>query len=213
MFVKKILFICLSVVFFTLFLGSNGIFAQTPPAELEQSVLDELNKVRTDPKSYIPYLEEYKKLFKGKNVDYPRAMMMTFEGTSAVNEAIKFLNKSSKLEPLTFSNGLTKPARVQLDDLLENYSLGHIGKDGSNLPKRVARFGRVTKLFGENITNLFSIPRDIVMQMIIDDGVKSRLHRKNLFNKAFKQVGIAHGIGKNNDPITIFVFADNFIEK
>jgi uncharacterized protein YkwD len=208
---KKTLFGFLFSAIFSLFLFSN-LLAQTSPSELEQSLLDEMNKVRTDPKSYIPYLEEYKKLFKGKNVDYPDAMMMTFEGAKAVDDAIKFLQKATKLEPFSFSGGLTKPARLQLTDLMENYSLGHTGKDGSNIPKRIARFGKVGKLGAENVTNHFSTPKDIVMQMIIDDGVKSRLHRKNLFNKVFKQVGIAHGPGPNNDPITVLVFADSFIE-
>ena len=200
-----------SILFLILFVVAN--FSQSTSAEIEQAVFAELNKVRTNPQSYVAHLEEYKKLFKGKNVDYPNVMMMTFEGTKAVDEAINFLKKSPKLEPLQYSEGLAKPAKLQLADLMENYSLGHTGKDGSNIPKRLARFGKVGKLGGENIMNMFSNPREIVMQLIIDDGLKGRTHRKNIFNKTFKQVGIAFGYGQKNDPISVMVFADSFVEK
>ena len=139
-------------------------------------------------------------------------MMLTFEGTKAVDEAIKFLKSTPKLEPFQYSNGLAKPAKLQLNDLMENYSLGHIGKDGSNVPKRVARFGKGGKLYAENIMNMFSNPREIVMQLIIDDGLKGRGHRKNIFNKTFKHVGVAFGYGPKNDPISVMVFADSFVE-
>ena len=196
----------------TLLLMTIANFAQSSPAEIEQALFDELNKARTNPQSYIAHLEEYKKLFKGKNIEYPNMIMLTYEGTAAVDEAIKFLRNAAKLEPLKYSTGLAKPAKVQLNDLLENYSLGHKGKNGSNLPKRVARFGKGGKLYAENIMNQVSNPKDIVMMLIIDDGLRGRGHRKNIFNKTFKQVGIAFGNGKKNDPISVMVFTDNFIE-
>lgn len=186
-------------------------FSQSTPNEIEQAIFNELNAVRTNPQYLIPYLEDYKKLFKGKNVDYPNMMMLTFEGTKAVDEAINFLKKAPKLTPLQYSNGLAKPAKLQLTDLMENYSLGHTGKDGSNVPKRVARYGKGGKL-AENIMNLFSDPREIIMHLIIDDGLKGRGHRKNIFDKTFKQVGIAFGRGQKNDPISVMVFADSFVE-
>lgn len=195
-------------MFVCLFLSATAVFAQT-----EQAILVELNKVRTNPQSYIPQMEEYKKLFKGKNVDFPDYMITTFEGVGAVDEAIKFLRSAPKLAPFTYSTGLEKPARLQLNDLMENYSLGHTGKDGSNIPKRLAKFGKVGKLGAENTMDFFSNPKDIVMQMIIDDGLKSRGHRKNIFNKTFQQVGIAFGNGKDNKPITVMVFADSFTER
>lgn len=196
---------------FLICLFSNLSFAQDE-AQIEQEILKELNQIRTDPQSYLPYLEEYKKQFNGTNVEYQGATMATSEGSKAVDEAIKFLQKQAKLEPFTYSAGLTKPARLQLKDLLEDYSLGHIGKDKSTAPQRIGRFGKGGKLYGENVIDVFRIPRDIVMMLIIDDGVKSRGHRKNIFNKTFKLAGVAHGSNDHGGHVTVIVFADKFIE-
>ncbi|MBX7174619.1 MAG: hypothetical protein K1X72_26830 [Pyrinomonadaceae bacterium] len=196
---------------FLICLFSNLSFAQDE-AQIEQEILKELNQIRTDPQSYIPYLEEYKKQFNGTNVEYQGATMATSEGAKAVDEAIKFLQKQSKLEAFTYSAGLTKPARLQLTDLLEDYSLGHIGKDKSTAPQRIGRFGKGGKLYGENVIDVFKTPRDIVMMLIVDDGVKSRGHRKNIFNKTFKLAGVAHGSNDSGGHVTVIVFADKFIE-
>lgn len=207
---KNLLAKNLFLLILLLSLFSAFSFAQT---QIEQEILKEINTVRQNPQIYIAHLEEFKKLFRGKTVEYPENILMTNEGTSAVDEAIKFLQKQAKLEPLTYSAGLTKPAKLQLNDLLENYSLGHTGKDGSDLPKRISRFGKYNKLASENVIDQMSNPKDIVMLMIVDDGVKSRGHRKNIFNKTFKLAGVAYEVNSSNMPVTVMVFADSFVEK
>ena len=210
---KKNLSKCLLVTALSLILSASAILAQTSSSEIEQSILNELNEARANPQTYITYLEEHKKKFKGSRADYPDFVMETFEGTAAVDEAIKFLKKQSKLAPLTFSEALSKPAKLQLNDLIENPTLGHKGKDGSNLPKRLSKFGiKPTSHYAENIMQDANLPRQIVLWLIIDDGVKDRGHRKNIFDKAFKQVGISYGLAKNGRGVSVMVFAGTFIE-
>lgn len=203
---KYLSIILLSVCF--LFFSINA-FAQS---DIEKSILEEINIARTNPKVYITHLEEHKKLFIGKRVNYPEYMMETFEGTKAVDEAINYLKKLPKLEPLNFSDALTKPAQAQLSDLLENPSLVHKGKDGSNLPKRLTKFGiKPLSHFAENIMQDVSLPKQLVLLTIIDDGVKGRGHRKNLFDKRFKRVGIAYG-QRLNGGTSVIVFAGDITE-
>lgn len=210
---KKNLSNCFFLMVFSLVLSASFISAQTSPSALEQELLNEINVARTNPQTYITYLEEHKKLFKGKKVDYPDYMMETYEGTAAVDEAIKFLKKQSNLAPLTFSAILSKPAKTQLMDLLENPSLDHTGKDGSNLPKRLANIGvKPTSTTAENIMKDLSDPRQIVMLMIVDDGIKSRQHRKTLFEKSYKQIGVAYGLANNGKGVSVMVFAGTFKE-
>jgi uncharacterized protein YkwD len=201
----------LSNILFGLIVFPLICFAQSS-SEMEQAILNELNTVRTDPTSYISHLEEYKKLFEGKNVNLDGQIYQTFDGVKAVDEAIKFLKGTSKLEPFKLSNGLTKSAQLQLEDLKENTALGLKGKDGSTVPQRANRFGKGGKLFAANMGFYSTTAKDIVMNMIIDDGVQGRGNRKNIFNKNLQQIGIAFGRGTNGEPITFIVFADKFVE-
>ena len=210
--VKKILFgLSLGLILFPLLAGSAA-FAQESSAEIEQAILNELNKVRNEPQTYIPRLEEYKKQFEGKNVNLNGRIYQTRDGVAAVDDAIKFLRKAATLGPLTPSEGLTKAARLQVADLGENLALGLIGKDGSTIPERAAKFGKRGKLLAANIGFYSTTAEDIVFNMIIDDGVRGRGNRKNIFNKTLQIVGIAFGRSKDGEPITLMVFADKFTE-
>lgn len=182
-------------------------------SDMEKAVLEELNLARRDPQNYVRYLEEYRKLYKGNTIFNPNfERIETNEGTAAVDEAIAFLKTLSPVESYKFSDGLNKAAAVQLGDLIENSSLGHTSKDGSDLPTRLARFGKATGRNAENIAFYAASPRNIVMRMIIDDGLKTRGHRKNVFSSDLKLVGIAYGKGKSGEGLCVVDFAANFTE-
>lgn len=180
---------------------------------LEQAVFDEINEARKDPQKYAAYLEEYKKLFKGKVVYFPNYLRIeTNEGIPAVDEAIEFLKKAPRLAPYNFSNGLNKSTALQLSDLIADSSIGHTSRDGSNLAARLKKFGSIGEIYAENIAYFADSPRDIVLMMIIDDGVKSRSHRNNVFSSNFKVVGIAFGKGKTGEGLCVVNFADSLTE-
>lgn len=183
------------------------------PSSIEQVVLEEINTARTEPQKYIKYLEDYKKLFKGSIVFLPNYLQVeTSEGTAPVDEAIEYLKQVPKLNSYKFSDGLNQISRVQLTDLMEDSMLGHKGKDGSDLAQRLARVGRFGSLYAENISHYSEVPRQIVMMMIVDDGVKARSHRKNIFSPAFGVVGISFGKGKVGQGLCVVDFADTFFE-
>lgn len=192
-----------------------------PPAQqevilsaVEDAVIKEINEARNNPQKFIGYLEEYRKSLKGNVLHLPNTTpLVTIEGAAAVDDAINDLKKLPKINDLKNSRGLNRVAKNLLEDLIENPKLGHKGKDGTLLDQRLLRYGLVGLVYAENISYRISVAREVVMAMIVDDGVKSRSHRKNIFNPSFKLFGIACGTAKDSTALCVAEFADDFSEK
>jgi len=177
---------------------------------LELAVVEEINLARSNPQEFVGFLKEYRKATKGNVLALPdRIPMKMTEGGSVIDEAIGEMNSVSNLKALEISDQLSEAARMQLKDLQEDASLGHKGKNGSTLKIRLAQFATVEGKSAENICYYGKAARDVVMIFLIDDGVQSRMHRKNVVNPAFKKMGVACGIGKNNESLCVTVFAEN----
>ena len=58
----------------------------------------------------------------------------------------------------------------------------------------------------ENISFGWKSAKDIVLSMVVDDGVKSRGHRRNLFNSKYKKMGLASGPHKVYEHCTVMDF-------
>ena len=182
-------------------------------SELEKEINEEINNVRKNPPKYIEYLEDYKKVLKEKVLYRPNQMPFQMkEGAASIDNAIAHLRNLQSIAPLKTSEMLTIVANNQLKDLQENPKLGHYGKDGSDLRKRLAKVGKSGKNASENINYRDKIARQAVLTMIIDDGVKSRTHRKNILNPLFNLLGVSCGIAVDKRMICVLVFADTFEE-
>jgi uncharacterized protein YkwD len=129
---------------------------------------------------------------------------------AALDEAIAFLESVRPMSPLRFNEGLARAARLHAQDLGPRGSLEHVGSDGSRLSDRLNRLGRWHGLIAENISTGEEEARQVVIQLLVDDGVAGRGHRKNLFNPDLHQAGAGSAPHRDYRVVTVIDYADGF---
>jgi uncharacterized protein YkwD len=170
--------------------------AQERPTALEAGIVEELNRLRADPAGYAAHLEALLPLFDGRVLRTSHGLLETEEGARAVREAIRALRGTAPMGRLTRSPGMSAGARDLARDQGASGATGHTGSDGSSASDRVNRYGRWDGTLSENVS--YSgygtvSARDVVIQLLVDDAVPNRGHRKNMLDPAMRVVGVACG--------------------
>ncbi len=177
------------------------------------AVVREMNLARQHPEIYAGYLEELRGRFQGRILLLPgKTALRTHEGIGAVDEAIRFLRLAKPLAPLTLSEGITQAAADHVAEQAGG-AFGHHGSDRSDPGQRMNRHGTWSGRWGENISYGKSTARDIVLALIIDDGLRGRKHRKNIFNAAFNVAGAAVGPHARYRTVCSIDFAGGYLEQ
>ena len=181
----------------------------------EQAVVREITKIRMFPREYAKYLRALGTHFEGtlwRLKDH--VPIRTNEGRAAVLEAAEFLENVKPIPGVVaFSEGLHAAAWEHVMDQGPSGQTGHVGVSGSTFGERIRRRGQQGSLIGEVINYGPETPRMTVIQLVIDDGVPDRGHRRNLFNAEFRVAGAAVGPHKGYGTMTVVDMADEFSEK
>jgi uncharacterized protein YkwD len=188
--------------------------AQAPTA-LERGILAESNLARTDPAGYAAHLERLLPWFDGAVLRRPGTTvgLRTNEGAAAVREAIAFLRRQKPVPALAWSGGLWRAARDHAADQGRSGGMGHTGADGSTVDQRLRRHGRWLESAAENIDYGSDSARDVVISLIVDDGVAGRGHRTNIFNPALRVLGAACGPHPRYRQLCVIDYAGGFEER
>jgi len=180
-------------------------------SDLEAEVLREMNLARTQPGLYAQVLERRRQYYQGNRFERPGEIaLITNEGLSAVDEAIEFLRRVQPLEVLSPSRGMSRTAKDHVQDQGPSGATSHSGTDGSRMVDRFNRYGRWHGKIGENISYGSSDARDVVVQLLVDDGVPSRGHRKNIFDPEFRVAGVACGGHSEYGAMCVTTFASTY---
>jgi uncharacterized protein YkwD len=180
----------------------------------EKEILAEINLARTNPAQYLRYLEDFKPYYHGKEIKYADgSTLVSNEGVSALEEAIGFVRSLKPLPPLELRKGLILGARDHVNDLTKTGQSGHRGSDGSLTEDRLNRYGSWSDSVGEDIVYKSRKAREDVIALIIDDGVKSRGHRKNIFKSDFHVIGLALSPPARTPSMCVITFAGGFADK
>lgn len=137
----------------------------------ELEMVNEINILRTDPEKYYAYIQLYLQTKK-----------ISKEETAAAKEVLAILKKTKPLNALTVNMKMYSDAKQFGSEIVGADELIH-----SSLP------------YFENLSLGFRDIKDAIVDLLIDDGIPDRGHRKNLLNPTVKQVAVVELPGKIND--------------
>jgi len=183
-----------------------------PKAEMQ--VLEALCWCRQYPQAAAELCKEKLELFEGNDMLMPDGNLLeTNEGPKAVLDAIKFLENQEPLSEIKQENipGLKLSAMDHVNDLGPKGITSHAGSNGSTPQQRMNRYGYWTGMSGECIW--YGEPfdgMDIVLSLIIDDGVADRGHRKIIYTKNFNVCGVGIGLHSTFEAMAVLNFATGF---
>jgi len=176
-------------------------------------VLRELNEVRANPSAYSKRMAELLPRFRGTIYHLPGKIdLQTNEGPAAVQDCIKELQGTRPLPLFSISQGMNRAAQDHCDECGPIGHTGHDGPNGSTMDSRISSYGEWSGGIGENISYGNTTAADIVQQLLIDDGLSSRGHRRNILNPKFLIVGIGAGAHSDMEYMCTIDFAQEYTE-
>ena len=177
------------------------------------AVIREMNLARQNPALYATFVQELRSRMSGNVLVLPgHTRVRSKEGTPALDDAIRFLKSAQPLPPLAFSPGMSRAAADHCADQAGG-GFGHEGRDRSHAGQRIARYGNFSGGWAENISYGKASARDVVLALIIDDGLPARKHRKNIFNPIYNFAGAAFGRHARFGTMCSMDFAGGYAER
>lgn len=155
----------------------------TTPTALEQEVLNEMNLARTDPSGYVTSRLEPLKTTSSIHTQYSTTFL------TVLDECIAEMNAMSALPALQWGGRLRMSAMEWVNIQGAGTEREDHGHD-KNLQARVSKYCNWTSM-GENLSYGYLTAQDIVIALIVDDGVADRGHRYNILDYAPKNKTMA----------------------
>ena len=173
-----------------------------PKDNFSKYLLEQINKIRADPQSFIGVIEDAKdNIKKSKNGNFyyngNKIKVALVEGESAFNEAIEFLKSCKPMEPLIFSKNLIPPIPQNKEEL---QSKSYLRK---SIDKMMCDGIRVNS-YWRDIINDAEI---CFLLMIVDDnGDKKGMRRNDILSPNMKEIGIS-SVEINGRSVNYFVLS------
>ena len=178
--------------------------------QLSEELFKEHNNLRRDPKSYIEKLNNLENYYKDKIFRCPNEIPIeTYEGSSAIKDAIEFLKNKEPIKELIYSESLSKSALDHANDIGNKGLLNHLGSNGSLLCDRIEKYTEWDGAIAESLQFCYKNPENIIISLLIDDGSNEKHQRENLFNEDFQYIGIGCSQHQKLKICSVFNYAKN----
>ena len=164
---------------------SNNKNINLPNDNYSRYILDEINKVRTNPQSFIGIIEDAKDNISQRNgrIFYNGKLKIALtKGESAFNDVINYLRNAKPMEKLQYSKLMTVKPPINEKNINDKKYMG-------NKVKNMLKNGINIKSYWRDIIN---DPGISFLLMIVDDnGPKSGMRRNDILDPNMKYIGIS----------------------
>ena len=163
------------------------IIKPSPEDNYSKYLLEQINKIRTDPKSFIGVIEDAKDNIKinKEGICYYKSnktYVYLNEGESAFNDSIEFLKNCQPMEPLEFSPSLIPDLPTTVNEMNNINYLKISIKKMMNDGLKINSYWR----------NVIKDPEICFLLMIVDDSDKSKgMKRVDILNPKMKYIGLS----------------------
>lgn len=147
-------------------------------SKTEKDVILYMNLARLDGNWFIEHVYNKKTSF------------VSMFSSSYQKSLVKDLKKVKSRPMLKPAKGLTKSARYHAKDMGGKGKTGHNSSDGTGTFERIKKYAEGGYM-AENCQYGHRGALDIVLDLLVDDGISSLGHRKNILNSNFSYVGVA----------------------
>ena len=155
--------------------------------------LSQVNKIRTEPQSFIGVIEDSKanitKDRQGRIIYNGKIKVALDVGEAAFDEAIEYLKELNPMQPLTYNQMITANTPVSENEILDKNDLTYKIEAMINSGLNIKSYWR----------DVIKDPEISFLLMIIDDnGIKSGMRRKDILSPYMKYIGISSAEINNN---------------
>lgn len=183
-------------------------------ADREARIVAEVNALRTNPSAYAAHIEARLPYYRGTTLRLPGMIAIrTVEGAAAAREAVAELRRTTPLSTLEPAAALMASARDHVRDIGPKGMLSHDGSGGETLADRISRYAQCWDYIAENISFGPETPRSVVVDLVIDDNVRDRGHRRILLDPKLRRIGAACGPHSIYRTVCVLDFAGEVVEK
>lgn len=182
--------------------------------QVQNDLFVELNRLRRNPKCYIPLVKDQMEKLKGNTLCRKNHMVVqTAEGRQAYEEAIEFLEEQESVELLKRESCLTKAAIDLVNDIGPRGVVTHQDSRGNFVSERIEKYCEWDFCANECIEISSRNAIDILIDLIVDDGIPERLDRKALFQHIYNYVGFGCGPHREYGMVTVVVLVGSIRPK
>jgi len=174
------------------------------------SIILEINKVRTQPKTYVKKFENLLKNFSGNILTIPnkKNRLITMEGANAFKESIEFLSSQSPLNRLESDTNLTKAAEAIAEEFSRTRENSNMGQN--KIHDIIHRYGNSEGNVGISIDFGNDDVEMLIISLINDDGRRDRKNRNMMFNYNYNKIGCSSKFSKFHKNVAVILYAIEF---